>query len=646
MPEDATLFPPNLVQRFNRYCQQVGRTDLAQQAFRKIAGAIASQMQDDKKERDRLLRCREWLRLALTEEFRNYAPTEAIRSVAGSDQEGLLAFLPDDEDAPLRQVLRLLGLSLLVNKLASGEVLVTTAGAVASGKSTLICNLSGIDTGHLRDDEKGQSVVTLLVTPGSTKNLIAMPLSGSLQGRAQDSDEVWGSTSASATARLAQVLKTRTGEPVPLARAMDFFATNVFDAARLASLKLVRPGSEGRWDELKIPGARVTLLDARGFDTIADPQTVESGHLFAQGAEVPVILVSLRGEWTADGSVARRERVGSDYAEYIQGIASVLGKQSCQRMIVVFTFLSHLVGQEESASAIAAEEMNRRVRDHMSKTIDTLVDVMRRNSLDPSGVRWLLMDNISLRDPARRKTLWDVLPPEVAETYGSPEQFDEWFVRDGGVTGVCAVTRNTIQEVVLPSRNQEAGEILRLFGGDRLGSIFNHTFPHLVPEYRDLFREKVFMDFTRHEFNDCLDTQQVEGAARQLLDSVSSLGVAKAHQEFWACSVEGSTKEMELDPTQQMLVQAFYLGTFTGVSALLRSRCDSGVVPSDGQVIQVGVASFSDILESIVHRDGEGTKNYLKTCLREVTGKVREAFADYSPMAHELFDAVSDAGPM
>lgn len=183
MPEDVTLFPPNLVQRFNRYCQQLGATDLAEQAFRKSAGAIASQLQDDKKERDRLMRCREWLRLALTEEFRNYAPAEAIRSVAGSDQEGLLAFLPDEEDAPLRNILRLLGLNLLVNKIASGEVLVTTAGSVASGKSTLICDLSGIDTGHLRDDEKGQSVVTLLVTPGGAKNLVAMPKYRSPAGR-------------------------------------------------------------------------------------------------------------------------------------------------------------------------------------------------------------------------------------------------------------------------------------------------------------------------------------------------------------------------------------------------------------------------------------------------------------------------------
>ena len=652
MPEDVTLFPPNLVQRFNRYCRQLGSTDLAEQAFRKSAGAIASQLQDDKKERDRLMRCREWLRLALTEEFRNYAPAEAIRSVAGPDQEGLLAFLPDEEDAPLRNVLRLLGLNLLVNKIASGEVLVTTAGSVASGKSTLICNLSGIDTGHLRNDEKGQSVVTLLVTPGSAKNLVAMPLSGNLQGRGQDSDEVWGSTATSATAHLAQVLRARSGEPIPLAGAMDYFAGNVFDAARLACLKLIRPAADGQWNALETPGAKVTLLDARGFNTIADPQTVESGHLFAQGAEVPVVLVSLHGEWIpdagspdgAEGNIARRDLVGSDYAEYLQGIAAVLGKESCRRMIVVFTFLSHLVGQQEPSDDIPADVMTRRVCKYMGETVRRVGEILRNTGLDPNDVRWLMLDNVSLKGAERRQAFWQHLPPEIAETYGTEDQFREWFVRDGGLTGVCAVTRSTVQDIVLPRRRQEAAEILRLFGGDRFRSIFNDTFPHLVPEYRELFREKPFMDFTRHEFNDRLDTQQVEGAARSLQDKINSLGATKAHKELWASSTGGSPTEIELDPTQEMFVREFYLGASTGVAALLHSRCDAGTPPSDARVVEVGLAAFADILESVASRDGEGTKDYLKTCLREVTGKVREAFADFSPMAQELFDAVGDSG--
>ena len=82
-------------------------------------------------------------------------------------------------------------------------------------------------------------------------------------------------------------------------------------------------------------------------------------------------------------------------------------------------------------------------------------------------------------------------------------------------------------------------------------------------------------------------------------------------------------------------------GAATGMSAFLRSRSDAGTPPADTRVVEVAVAAFSDILDSIIHRDGEGAKEHLKRSLREVTGRAREAFSEYSPMARDLSDAVA-----
>ena len=636
------MFPQDLVQQLNRYCQQVGRTEMARQAFRTAAGAIASGLHDQRVERLSMMRCREWLLLALAEEFRTYAPMPAVRSVSGGDSEGLLAFLPEG-DSLSRSVFRLMGLNLLVNKLASGEVLVTTAGSVACGKSTLICQLSGVDTSHLRSDEKGQSVVTLLVSPGAETKLAAMPLSGGMQGRDEDRDETWGSTSGEATAHLADILRVRTGDVVPLSRAMEYFASNVYDAARLASLKATRPTSDGFWSELQIEGAKATLLDARGFNTIADPQTVEAGHLFAQGAEVPVVLASLQGSWDlATDSDRRFKQLGGEYTAYLDGIAAVLGNEMPGRTIIVFTFLNHLADpSKETEETVEAPEMTRRVCKVMADNVAKITDAFRRDKLDPSGVRWLLFDNIGLRTPERRRMFWELLPPAVLDTYGNKDQFEDWFVRDGGIRGLCSVARSTIEEVVLPKRTEEAREILRLLGGERLHAMFNDTFPHLVPECSHMFREKPFLDYSRQEFNDQLDTQQVEGAARELLERVNREGVARAHEVFWACSFDGASAGTDLNDAERMLVERFYPGTYTGFSAFLRTRSDSGSVPPGTRVLELAMAAFIDILHSIIDRDGEGTKEFLKDFLREKTGKVRQAFADYSPLARDLCDAVN-----
>ena len=638
------VFSESLVQRFNLYCQELGKTELVRKAFQKTAAAIASQLPEGEEEHDRLFRCREWLRLALSEEFRCYAPSEAIRSVAGSDNDGILKFLPEPEDAPLRNVLRLLGLNLLVNKIASGEVLVTTAGRVASGKTTLICGLSGMNTSHLRSDEKGQSVVTLLVTPGASEQLIAMPLSGGMQGRATDVDSLWGDSSKTASEKLASLLRIRPGEPIPLADSMQYFAdlSHGDVAARLACLKLTRPATDGRWSQLAVSGGKVTLLDARGFGTIAADETTRSGRLFAQGAEVPILIVSLEGIWDEQqGAVKRVLNVGNEEASYIRKMVAVLGPEMAKRMVVVFTFLSHLKG---SGEAVPDAVMTRRVCDHMGTTIDTVCRVLSdEGGVDPSGIRWLLMDDISLPTPERRMMFWEFAPSPVRASYqNSEEQFSQWFGQDGGSTGLCSAVRETIEGAVLPQRHSEANEIFGLFKG-RLPAIFNDTFPHIVPEYRELFRDTAFMDFTRRDFNDRLDTQQLDGAARGLLERINSLGVRKAHEGLWASCMNGDGGELDLDPTSQMLVKKFYLGAFAGMSAFVRTRCDSEAAPGEDRVVQLGVASFADILDSVSSRDGEGTKEHLKDCLRETTGRVREAFTDYSPMAQELCDSLNSA---
>jgi hypothetical protein len=639
---------------FNRYCSDLAKTAAADRAFRSVAGGIAEKLQVGSPEFERMMRCREWLCHATSEEFRGYSPLEAIESVAVADDQGLLAFA-DREDSTSRSILRIMGLALLLNKAASNEVFVSAAGPVASGKTTLICNLTGLDGEHLTSDKSGQTVVNLLVAEGSKEKVVVMPLTGMMTGRDDDKSAAWGTTAAQATAELVRRINQTTpmariqGDNIPLSAAMSYLARDEFASGGIACLKGEAPSSRGMWEKMRVPGASITFLDARGFNTMAAAETEKTGKLFSQGAEVALLLFRLQARWNPDGKPEdsgypydRHPAFGQNEKAYLTKMVEVWGDRLPKRLIVAFTYLNDMVSPNEQQDSVSIKQMVQRTSRFMADTIHDVRTVMEQLGMGAHAdeVSYLLLDNVDKPlSIEHRRELWQCLPEKVRQTYGDETRFADWFVSDSGLSGVCGMIEKTIADRVVVQRRNEMEQLQQGLCNQAeapLHQMFDDTFPHLVEDCGDIFRDKRFTEMQRGDFDAHLDTQQVDGTAEKLMEHIRHLGAIGAYEALMGYRLNGVRDLLKLTSAEEFLVKEFFLGTATGFASFLKRRSDTDSLPTDDAIKEMVIGAFLDILEDIRYGDGQGTKEYLKKSLRDATSLAREKFQEYRPLVDNL----------